>query len=406
RLPGDGLDGHDREGGCADSRLCRGDRGFDRRRYVSGPEDRLPARRDTTTPADGRAAWRTDVGNLRLSFGAAARRDVRLWRHRASGPAGYVDEARHRGRPRPAASLGIRRDRHWHRARLRATEDSLAAICGRRLPSGVDDDAALHRRAAAGPLRAPRQNGSRGFGLSRARHSPWQRLCRRRRSSRGRHCRRCFCAEPQAGRHRHGMAGHARGSSARWAACFRILHRRLYPAGPAVSVMERLCWKTSALILLSALLLAGCANAPRNLPYPAFIQTEELDGTFHGGLPGTRAKCLGGDPSTGRFSALLLLPEQWRWNTGAAPGKSVEIFVLAGEVMLGDLALRPGNYAWLPPGSTGLSMSSLGGAQLLYFLNDAAPDAVIQTPLFMSREVVPWQPLTGDAMDAGLQVKE
>ena len=170
--------------------------------------------------------------------------------------------------------------------------------------------------------------------------------------------------------------------------------------------MERLCWKTSALILLSALLLAGCANAPRNLPYPAFIQAEELDGTFHAGLPGTRAKGLGGDPSTGRFSALLLLPEQWRWNTGAAPGKSVEIFVLAGEVILGDLALRPGNYAWLPPGSTGLSMSSLGGAQLLYFLNDAAPDAVIQTPLFMSREVVPWQPLTADAMDAGLQVKE
>jgi Domain of unknown function (DUF4437) len=164
--------------------------------------------------------------------------------------------------------------------------------------------------------------------------------------------------------------------------------------------------KALALFLSSLFLLGGCANAPRNVPYPAFIQVEELDGAFHAGLPGTRAKGMSGDPRTGRFSALLLLPEQWRWNTGAAPGKSVEIFVLAGAVMLGDLELRPGNYAWLPPGSTGLSMSSLGGAQLLYFLNDAAPDAVIQTPLFMSRDVVPWQPLSEDAMDAGLQVKE
>jgi hypothetical protein len=164
--------------------------------------------------------------------------------------------------------------------------------------------------------------------------------------------------------------------------------------------------KTLPLFLASLFLLGGCANAPRNVPYPAFIQVEERDGSFHAGLPGTRAKGMSGDPRTGRFSALLLLPEQWRWNTGAAPGKSVEIFVLAGAVMLGDLELRPGNYAWLPPGSTGLSMSSLGGAQLLYFLNDAAPDAVIQTPLFMSRDVVPWQPLSEDAMDAGLQVKE
>src|SRR5690606_9259830 len=213
-------------------------------------------------------------------------------------------------------------------------------------------------------------------------------------------------AEPQAGRHRHGMAGHSRGSSARRVARIRLLYRRLHPAGPAVNVMQRFYRKTSAAILLSALLLAGCANAPRNVPYPAFIQVEEVDGAFHAGLPGTRAKGLSGDQRTGRFSALLLLPEQWRWNTGAAPGKSVEIFVLAGEVTVGDLALRPGNYAWLPPGSTGLSMSSLGGAQLLYFLDDAAPDAVIQTPLFMSRDVVPWQPLTEDAMDAGLQVKE
>lgn len=162
----------------------------------------------------------------------------------------------------------------------------------------------------------------------------------------------------------------------------------------------------SLLVGCAVVAAAGCASSTRNVPYPAFIQTEDLDGAFHAGLPGTRAKGLGGDPRTGRFSALLLLPEQWRWNTGAAPGKSVEIFVLQGEIILGDLSLRPGNYAYLPPGSTGLSMSTQQGAQLLYFLNDADSRAVIQTPLFMSRDVVPWQPLSDDAFDAGLQVKE
>ncbi|MGH8166529.1 MAG: cupin domain-containing protein [Woeseiaceae bacterium] len=159
-------------------------------------------------------------------------------------------------------------------------------------------------------------------------------------------------------------------------------------------------------LVLGGILLGGCATGPRDLSYPAFIQAEDLDGAFHAGLPGTRAKGLSGDPQTGRFSALLLLPEQWRWNTGAAPGKSVEIFVLLGEITLGDLQLRPGNYAYLPPGSTGLSMSTLNGAQVLYFLGDADPNSVIQTPLFMSRDVVPWEPLSADPIDAGLQVKE
>jgi hypothetical protein len=160
----------------------------------------------------------------------------------------------------------------------------------------------------------------------------------------------------------------------------------------------------AAVVMLVA--MAGCATGPRGVPYPAFIQDDDLEETFHAGLPGTRAKDLSGDPRTGRFSALLLLPEQWRWNTGAAPGKSVEIYVLLGEIALGELTLSPGNYAYLPPGSTGLSMSTANGAQVLYFLNDASAAAVIQTPLFMSRAVVPWQPLSDDPLDAGLQVKE
>lgn len=161
--------------------------------------------------------------------------------------------------------------------------------------------------------------------------------------------------------------------------------------------------------LLSAtmvLALSACASGPRNVPYPAFMQVEELEYAFLAELPGIRAKRLTGDLKTGRFSALLYLPESWRWNTGAAPGKSVEIYVIAGEIMLSDLTLRPGNHAYLPPGSMGMSLSTRHGAQILYFLDEASPNAVIQTPLFMSREVVPWLPMEDQAAGSGLEVKE
>jgi hypothetical protein len=158
--------------------------------------------------------------------------------------------------------------------------------------------------------------------------------------------------------------------------------------------------------LAAAAHLSGCAASPASrVPYPAFVQAQELDDAYTAALPGTRAKQLFLDGRHGNASLLLLLPADWTWNAGGAPGKSVEIYVLEGEIMLGDLALLPGNYAWLPPGSTALPMSTDSGARLLYFMDDVDPQAVIRTPLFMSREVVPWQPLSEDPADAGLQRK-
>ncbi len=166
-------------------------------------------------------------------------------------------------------------------------------------------------------------------------------------------------------------------------------------------------WSMSILSL--ALITGGCATGAKNVPYPAFVQAEELEYVYLAEMPGIMAKRFSGDPRSGRFSALLYLPESWRWNTGASPGKSVEIYVIAGEITLADLTLLPGNHAYLPPGSMGLSMSTARGAQVLYFLDDASPNAIIQTPLFMSREVVPWQPVSHPALGeagAGLEVKD
>ncbi|HET6629046.1 MAG TPA: DUF4437 domain-containing protein [Woeseiaceae bacterium] len=156
----------------------------------------------------------------------------------------------------------------------------------------------------------------------------------------------------------------------------------------------------SAVLIATAAVLGACASSPAGrLPYPAFIQAGELEPVFTAALPGTRAKPLFVDGRHGLSTLLLTLPPDWDWNAGGAPGKSVEIYVLEGEIRLGEFTLQRGNYAYLPPGSTTLPMSTDAGARLLYFLDDADPQAVIRTPLFMSREVVPWQPLPGAADD-------
>lgn len=154
------------------------------------------------------------------------------------------------------------------------------------------------------------------------------------------------------------------------------------------------------------LVLLSCATSGPQPPYPAFIQVDELPDTYVAGLPGARAKQLAGNPETGASSRQLLLPAGWQFTTGASPGKSVEMFVLAGEIELGDLALGPGGYAHIPAGSTGLQMTSSQGASLLYFLNDVNPNAVIQTPLVLSSDLVRWVPLSENPNDIGYSVKE
>jgi hypothetical protein len=156
---------------------------------------------------------------------------------------------------------------------------------------------------------------------------------------------------------------------------------------------------------MTLVLFSCAANSPQP-PYPAFIQVEDLPDTFIAGLPGVRAKQLAGNPQTRRSSNQILLPADWQFTTGASPGKSVEIFVLAGEILLADLTLGPGGYAYIPPGSTGLQMKSSRGASLLYFLDDADPAAVIQTPLILSSDLVSWVPLSESPIDIGLSEKE
>jgi len=147
--------------------------------------------------------------------------------------------------------------------------------------------------------------------------------------------------------------------------------------------------RRAALAAVAVLLLGACAGTP-TAPYPAFVRTAELPDAFLAGLPGIRAKLLAGNPDTRRSSSVLSLPPDWEFTTGGFPDKSVEFYVLAGNVRLGDIDMDAGGYAYIPPASTGIALTTRSGARLLYFLDDASEAAVIQTPLVTDRDLMNW----------------
>ena len=139
-------------------------------------------------------------------------------------------------------------------------------------------------------------------------------------------------------------------------------------------------------------LATGCASGPEAPTYPAFVISDVLPDLFLATLPGVRAKQYTGDARNRSASNRIHLPTGWSGTTGGEPGKALEIFVLAGELRLGDVALTKGGYAYVPPGSLGFNMQSEEGATMLYFLSDLNPDGVIRTPLILDSDLVDWHP--------------
>jgi len=137
--------------------------------------------------------------------------------------------------------------------------------------------------------------------------------------------------------------------------------------------------------------IAGCAASSPKLPYPAFVQTDELSDVFLAALPGTRAKRYVEDYTTRTGRYRVSLPPSWSGTTGGVPDATVELFVLAGEVTVGDMKLIPGGYAYLPSGSLGFRLASTPGAEMLYFLSGQDPSAVIRSPLILDGVETHWQ---------------
>jgi hypothetical protein len=145
------------------------------------------------------------------------------------------------------------------------------------------------------------------------------------------------------------------------------------------------------LILAAAFLLGACAGGPPKTPYPAFIQVDELEDIFMASLPGVRAKQLSGDPQTRRTSNRIDLPNDWTGTSGGVPGRSTELFIVSGEMMVADIELKAGGYAFLPAGSLGFNLSAKDGARILYFVNDTDPESVIRSPIIINSYLLDWE---------------
>ncbi len=153
---------------------------------------------------------------------------------------------------------------------------------------------------------------------------------------------------------------------------------------------------------LCLLMLSACAGGPLKLPYPAFVQVDELEDIFMASLPGIRAKQLAGDPQTRRTSNRIDLPPEWTGTSGASPGRSLELFVISGKLTIADIELGAGGYAFLPAGSLGFNLRSGDGARILYFLNDVDPQSIIRAPIILESALLEWQ----QTPSSGLFTKE
>lgn len=142
--------------------------------------------------------------------------------------------------------------------------------------------------------------------------------------------------------------------------------------------------------VVTVALATSCASGPPPPPYPVFIDSDALPDIFMASLPGIRAKQFKGDPQTRSTSNRIDLPPNWSGTTGGSPGKTLEIFVLDGQLSLADMTLGRGGYAYFPPGSLGFNLQSAGGARILYFLDDVIANAMIRTPMIIDSSLVQW----------------
>ncbi len=139
------------------------------------------------------------------------------------------------------------------------------------------------------------------------------------------------------------------------------------------------------------MVLCGCATSAPETPYPAFRNVDALFDSFIATIPGVRAKQFSTDQRTRRSSNRVDLPRDWTGTTGGAPGSSVEILVLEGKLMLADIELGPGGYAYVPAGSMGFRLESEFGARILWLVNDTNPASMIRTPIILDSNLVDWQ---------------
>lgn len=154
-----------------------------------------------------------------------------------------------------------------------------------------------------------------------------------------------------------------------------------------------------------AVFAAGCSSTSEKpeLPYPAFVQTDELADIFMAALPGVRAKEYSLDMRTRTTSNRVDLPADWSGTTGAEPGKALEIYVISGQLEVSDIPLGAGGYLYVPPGSLGFRLKTNVGARVLYFLDEVDMASMIRSPIIFDSQLVDWQPVSDEILEKELR---
>ena len=113
-------------------------------------------------------------------------------------------------------------------------------------------------------------------------------------------------------------------------------------------------------------------------PHVEFLQAQALPwlpvGTA-GFRPGADQRLLSQDPDSDASSNLLRYPEGWALQGAQRLACDEELFVLHGQLVMGERRYGPGDYAYLPAGYRRPSLSAPGGAIALTFL-EGRPQAL------------------------------
>ncbi|MBL8644475.1 MAG: DUF4437 domain-containing protein [Rhodospirillaceae bacterium] len=113
-------------------------------------------------------------------------------------------------------------------------------------------------------------------------------------------------------------------------------------------------------------------------PHIEFIQSQAVpwqtlgEGTPR---PGALSKVLSADPDTGAETALMKYPAGWHMGAAHYLESDEEFFVFDGELWVGSVAYKKGDYAYLPAGMPRPGLHSDTGAVVLTF-HEALPRIV------------------------------
>jgi hypothetical protein len=106
-------------------------------------------------------------------------------------------------------------------------------------------------------------------------------------------------------------------------------------------------------------------------PFIEFLQSQALpwsDGLY-GGRHNVTSKILSIDEDTGASSTLVKYPAGWKFPAQHHLAVDEELFVLGGDLRIGDVVYTEKSFAHLPAGHTRSSAASVGGATVLTFFS-------------------------------------